>query len=80
MTGAGGAGGVKVCGVANNVFGVVDGLGSLLLTTVEQAKVQREKAAELRAKIEKQVRDRAVLQGLDEWCDTLPEVGLYKSK
>lgn len=39
------------------------------------AEVQREKAAELRLEIEKQVRDRAVLQGLDEWCDTLPEGG-----
>ena len=57
------------------MLGVVDGLGSLLLTTAAQAKEQREKAAELRRKIEKQTRDREVLRGLDEWCDSLPEGG-----
>ena len=74
-SGGGGGGGGGGQGVAGEVLGVVDGLGSLLITTVEQAKVQRDKAAELRLKIEKQVRDRAVLQDLDEWCDTLPEGG-----
>jgi len=90
MSGAGGSGGgsggsgtvvgkgsfgnvAKVVG--SEVFGVVDGLGSLLLTTVDQAKVQRDKAVELRAKIEKQIRDRAVLQDLDAWCEALPAGG-----
>jgi hypothetical protein len=81
--GGGGGGGVVGQGSFKNVakvvgsemFGVVDGLGSLLLTTVDQAKVQRDKAVELRAKIEKQIRDRAVLQDLDAWCEALPKGG-----
>lgn len=73
--GGGGGQGARAGGMAGEVLGVVDGLGSLLLTTAAQAKEQREKAAELRRKIEKQTRDREVLRGLDEWCDSLPEGG-----